>query len=164
MRASHVVIILLTIWFLFVGAVAWAAYVVVIKPGMIEVAVTEHDWDAKRSVKLYVPAGLANGAIRMTGILDDLARVSVLVDGEPYDVHFHGDRDLAEMFAILAEELENEDDLRILEVRDGDEHVTIDLHDGSVEIEARSWQESVRITIPPSTLRAALDVAEDLSY
>ena len=62
------------------------------------------------------------------------------------------------------EELEAEENLRILEVHDGEEHVTIDVRNGALEIEAESWRESVRITIPPSTLRAALDVAEDLSY
>lgn len=164
MKASHIVIVLLTIWFLFVGAAAWAAYVVFVRPGMIEVAVSERDWDVKRSMKIYVPAGLANGAIRMTGLLDDAWRIKVFVDDEPFDIEWRGDRDLAQLFAILAEELESEDDLRILDVRDGDERVTIDVHRGSLEIEAESWHESVSITIPPSTLRAALDVAQDLSY
>lgn len=164
MRASHVVIILLTIWFLFIGAAGWATYVVLVRPGMIEVSVSERDWDRKRSFRVYVPAGLANGAIRMTGLLDDMWRVSVLLDDGPLDVEWHGDRDVAELFAILAEELESEENLRILDVRDGDDRVTIDLRDGALAIEVESWRESVRVTLPPSTLRIALKVSQDLAY
>ncbi|MDX1583033.1 MAG: hypothetical protein R3338_05460, partial [Thermoanaerobaculia bacterium] len=152
------------VWFILVGAAAWGAYVVLVRPGMIEISVAERDWDVRRSMTLYVPAAFANGAIRLTGLLDDAARVHVLLDGEPLEIEWRGDRELAELVEILEEELEKEGDLRILSVRDGDEFVTIDFHDGSLEIEAESWHESVSITFPPSTLRAAFDVAEDLSY
>ena len=164
MRASRVVIAVLTVWFLLMGAAAWAAYVTLVRPGMIEVAVSERDWDVRRSFRIYVPAGLANGAIRMTGLLDDASRIQMIVDGEPWEIDWRGDRELAELIGVLAEELEAEGDFRILEVRDRDDHVTVDLRDGSLEIEATSWRESVKVTIPPSTLRAALDVAQDLSY
>lgn len=164
MKASHVVIVLLTVWFLMIGAAAWAAYAVFVRPGMIEVKMSERDWDVKRSFTIYLPAGLANGAIRMTGVLDDVHRIGVMIDHGPLDVHWRGDREIAAMFAVLAEELETETDLRILEVHDGDEHVTVDVQKGELQIEVESWRESVRITVPHSTLRAALDVAEDLSY
>ncbi len=163
MKASRIVIILLTVWFLMVGAAAWAAYAVFVRPGMIEVKVTERDWNVNRSFKLYVPAGLANGAIRMTGLLDDLWRVRVLFDDGPFEIHWRGDRELAELFAVLAEELEGED-FRLLTVDDGDDHVTIDVREGSLHIDVDGYQESVSVVIPRSTLRAALDVAEDLSY
>lgn len=164
MKASHLVIILLTIWFLLVGAAAWAVYTVFVRPGMIEVKVSERDWGVRRGFTLYLPAGVANGAIRMTGLLDDMWRLRVLADDGPVEVHWRGDRDLAELFEVLAEELETETELRVLEIRDGDERVMIDITEGTLRIEAESWRDSVRITIPPSTLRATLDVARDLAY
>lgn len=167
MKASHIVIIILTVWFLMVGAAAWATYAVLVRPGMIEVKISETDWDVRRSITLYVPAGFANMAIRMTGVLDDAWKIRTFVDEGPFDVHVHqwrGDRELAELFAVMAEELEAETDLRVLEVRDGDEHVTVDIREGTLQIDVESVYESVSIKVPASTLRATLDVAEDLAY
>lgn len=164
MRASHVVIILLTLWLVFTSAAAWAVYTVLVRPGMIEVAVEENGWDERHRMRLMVPAGIANGVVRTAGLLDDVYRVSVVLGEGPDGVDWHRHREVADLIAFAMEEIEAEEDLRILEVRDGHDHVTVDLRGGAVHVNVESWDDRVSVTVPRSTVRTMADVASDLAY
>jgi hypothetical protein len=160
MKPSHVVLILLTVWLLLVASGAWAIYAVFVRPGMIEVAFTERHRHHASQKQILVPAGIANGLLGVVSFSDDLARIVVRVaDGKSLPRN----RDLAEAFTILAEELEFEQNLTLLTVHDRNDRVRIDLRDGALQITAEDGSDSVRITIPPSTVRKILKTAADVS-
>jgi hypothetical protein len=160
MKASHAVLILLAVWFLLLASGAWAIYAVFVRPGMIEVSVTERHWHDAEHVRILVPAGIANGLLGVVAVTDDLVRIVVrAADKKP----LRRNRDLAEAFMVLAEELELEENFTLLTVHDRDDRVRIDLQDGALQITAEGRRESVRITIPPSTVRRILETAADVA-
>jgi hypothetical protein len=160
MKTSRVILILLTVWLLMLASGAWALYAVFVRPGMIEVSVTEGNWPDADHVRILLPAGVANGLLGVVAVSDDLVRLFVRVaDGRSLPRN----RDLAEAFTVLAEELEFEQNLTLLAVHDRDDRVRIDLRDGALQITAEGGGDSVRITIPPSTVRKTLKTAADLA-
>lgn len=128
-----------------VGAVA------VVQQGMISVRVNEHHAGGDH-VNIMLPAALVNlgfwcaspfvPADAFGDATDEIARVRPILDA-------------------VAAEIDRCPDGPLVEVLDGDEHVTISLEGGAFRVRVESPRESVDVVLPGSVLRATLAFLPD---
>ncbi len=167
-----VLLIVGTVYGLFVATAGYAFYAIVLRPGMIHVSVREHDYPHQRT-RVVVPASLVHGALRLAGFTAHEAVWHACNDDRwTRDWDARDVRDAREacdeldrwrpaLRAVVAE-LERYPDMTLLEADSDREHVRIVKRNGALHIDVNDRDAEVSISLPPKTLSAILDTVEGL--
>lgn len=129
---------------IFLGTAAYGAYRLFFNKGVVSIHVAEKGRFGER-IYMVLPAGLVNVALA-------LAPVGCL-HNEVYDEEVL--RWLPAVQAVVAE-LDNYEDVVLIEVDDDGETVRIAKEDGHLQVFVDSHDATVRVTIPPRTVHAAV--------
>lgn len=142
-RSTAFILAGLTLWIAGVVAVSWAAFDVMRDAETIQIQVA----DRFDSVHFAVPA------LFPSIVLNDILWVK---SHRPFGVH-HEMEDWGPAVLVAMRELEAYDDVPLLEIRDGRDHVRIEKRGERVVVEVLAPHESVRVSMPLRLLRRTLE-------
>ncbi|HUF17127.1 MAG TPA: hypothetical protein VMS12_03680 [Thermoanaerobaculia bacterium] len=128
---------------LFLATAAYGVHRLLFDKGVVSVHVAEKGRYGER-VFVFLPAGLVNAVLALAPV---------------GSFHHEIDDDFHQWLPVLqavVSELDHYDDVVLLEVDDGGETVRIVKQDGHLRILVDSHDATVRVTIPPRTVHAAV--------
>lgn len=128
----------------FLTTAAYGVHRLLFNKGVVSVHVAEKGRYGER-VFVFLPAGLVNAVLALAPI--------GTMNVDVHDTDF--DQWLPAVQAIVSE-LEQYDDVVLLEVDDGGETVRVVKEDGHLRVLVDSHDATVRVTIPPGTVHAAV--------
>lgn len=138
------VLLVALIFTILVGTAAYGVHRLFFNKGVVSVHVAEKGRYGER-VFVFLPAGLVNAALAIAPLAS--------VDFEVHDPAVH--EWLPAVQAVLTE-LEHYEDAVLLEVDDGGETFRLVREDGNLRLFVDSHDATVRVTIPPGTVHAAV--------